>query len=93
MPVTVYLPAYLQPFAEGRSEVEMTDAGPTVADALRALGRRYPGVYDRVITERGEVRPHVNVFLDARSIREREGLASRLSERSELLIIAAVSGG
>jgi molybdopterin converting factor small subunit len=43
--------------------------------------------------ERGEVRPHVNVFVDGQSIRFLGGLATPLSEKNTILIVAAVSGG
>lgn len=95
MSITIYLPAYLQPFAGGRSELELAmDVGPrTVAGALAELRERYPGVYDRIVTERGEVREHVNVFVGDERIRDGAGLASPVTDGSELLILPAVSGG
>jgi molybdopterin converting factor small subunit len=50
-------------------------------------------VRDRVLDEQGRVRPHVNVFVGAESIRETGGLETPLGAGSELHIIAAVSGG
>lgn len=93
MSILVYLPSYLQPFAGGRSEVEVDAGVSTVRDALGELGRRYPGVYDRVMTERGEVRQHVNVFIGDESIRDAQGLASPVPPGSEITILPAVSGG
>ena len=93
MAIVVYLPSYLQPFAEGRSEVEVDGGAATVLDALDELRGRYPGVYDRVMTERGEVRQHVNVFIGEESIRDAQGLASPVPPGSEITILPAVSGG
>lgn len=93
MGITFYLPSYLQPFADGRSEVEVDGGAATVGEALHQLGRRFPAVYDRVVTERGEVREHVNVFVGEDSIRESDGLASPVRDGSELVILPAVSGG
>ena len=93
MAIVVYLPAYLQPFAGGRSEVEVDGGAATLRDALGELRRHYPGVYDRVMTERGEVRQHVNVFIGEESIRDAQGLASPIPAGSEITILPAVSGG
>lgn len=93
MGVVMYLPAYLQPFAGGRSEVEVDGRVATLRDALDELRRDYPGVYDRVMTERGEVRQHVNVFIGEESIRDAQGLASPVPAGSEITILPAVSGG
>jgi sulfur-carrier protein len=50
-------------------------------------------VKDRVMDEQGRVRPHVNVFVGAESIRDTGGLETPLAAGAELHIIAAVSGG
>ena len=41
-----------------------------MGDALAALGALHPGLRDRVVTEQGEVRPHVNVFVADVNIRD-----------------------
>jgi molybdopterin converting factor small subunit len=43
--------------------------------------------------ERGELRPHVNVFVDAESVRLLGGLGAPLDEGSTIVIAPAVSGG
>jgi molybdopterin converting factor small subunit len=50
-------------------------------------------VRDRVITELGEVRPHVNIFVDGESIRDTGGLAAPVRDGAEIFILPAVSGG
>jgi sulfur-carrier protein len=89
MAVVVYLPGPLAPFAGGQSRVTLATPR-TVGEALHALP---PGVRDRVMDEQGRVRPHVNVFVGADSIRETGGLETPLAAGAELHIIAAVSGG
>lgn len=93
MPITIFLPAYLQRFADGRSELEIVGAAGTVGGALAALRAVYPGVHDRVVTERGDVRPHVNLFVGTERIRGGGVLDTPLAEGSELVILPAVSGG
>jgi sulfur-carrier protein len=89
MPVTVHLPSPLVPFAGGRKRVVL-DGPRDVGEALRALPE---GARDRVLDERGHVRPHVNVFVGPDNVKDTGGLSTRLAEGAELHVIAAVSGG
>ena len=77
----------------GASRVDLPDDPATVLDALRLLRARHPGVWDRVLTEEGHVRQHVNVFVGAESIRYTGGLATPLPAGAEISIVPAVSGG
>jgi molybdopterin converting factor small subunit len=91
--VTVGLPSYLQPFAGGEEKVMLEAGGRTLAELLKTLGERYPGVRSRVLTEQGEIRPHINVFVGERNCRFENGLETRVPDGAEVLILAAVSGG
>ena len=92
MPVTVLLPRALAPYARGSNALAVDDCG-CVAEALAAVGRAWPGVLDRVMTEQGAVREHVNVFVGAESIRFADGLATPVRDGDTVTIVAAVSGG
>jgi molybdopterin converting factor small subunit len=92
--VRVLLPAALRPHAGGRAELVLeAPRPPTVLGALEAVRALHPGVIDRVLTERGEVRRHVNVFVGPDSIRHTGGLDTPLPDGAELMIVPAVSGG
>ena len=91
--VTVHLAAPLRVFAEGRSRVTLDAPAATVAAAFEALWAACPGVRDRVVTEQGEVRPHVSVFVGAESIRFTGGLRTPVPDGAEISILPAVSGG
>lgn len=91
--VTVGFPSYLQQFAGGRERMEVDSGGRTLRDVLAAVGERFPGVRSRVLTEQGEIRPHINVFVGERNSRFDEGLATVVPDGAEVLILAAVSGG
>ena len=93
MAVSIHIPAFLQPFAGGRARVVLDAAPATVGEALDALWHMHPGVRDRVVDEAGRVRPHVNVFVGAESIRYTGGLATEVAEGSSISIVPAVSGG
>ena len=93
MTLTVLLPRALYPYARGSGALRVDDACLTVGDALSVVGRRWPGVVDRVMTERGEVREHVNIFVGDESIRFAGGLATPVGDGDTIMIVAAVSGG
>ena len=95
MRVVFLIPTPLRPFAEGRSRIDLeVGSGPvSLGDALAALGKAAPGVRDRVLTEGGEVRPHVNLFVGAESCRWTGGLATSLADGAEITILPAISGG
>jgi hypothetical protein len=76
----------------GRSQVDVETTGSTLHDALEALFLAHPGIRDRILTERGEIREHVNVFVGKNEARSMGGLATPLADR-EISIIAAISGG
>jgi len=98
--VTLELPGSLRDLNEGRPTVELRAAPAaasttpsTVGDALAALRGVRPAVYDRLVTERGEVRTHVNLFVDGEEIRQTGGLGTPLAEDARILVVPAVSGG
>jgi molybdopterin synthase sulfur carrier subunit len=93
MPVTFHIPGALREFTAGRSRVAIEGSPATLADALSTLWTLYPGVRDRVATEQGQVREHINIFIGDENVRYTGGLASRLSAGSEISIVPAVSGG
>ena len=93
MPVTFNIPGYLRPFTDGQAELVIDGTPATAGDALQLLFQRYPGVRDRVLTETGEVRLHVNVFVGDESIRFTGGLRTPLPGGAKVTILPAVSGG
>lgn len=83
----------LRELAGNRGEIRVDGRAGSVADALALLWAEAPALRDRVITELGELRPHVNVFVDADSIRYSGGFATRVRDGAEIVILPAVSGG
>ena len=93
MPVTFQIPGPLRAFAAGRAQVRIDGAPPTLREALDILWTAHPGLRDRVLTEEGEIREHVNVFVGNESVRYSGGLATPVPEQAEISIIPAISGG
>jgi molybdopterin synthase sulfur carrier subunit len=91
--ITVELPKALCAYADDRSSLVLEESCKTVGDALAALGRKSRGALDRIMDERGNVRPHVNIFVDGENIRFLDGLRTSASDSSTIVVLAAVSGG
>jgi molybdopterin synthase sulfur carrier subunit len=91
--VIIHIPGALRQFTEGRNRVELENVHETLGDALNVLWALYPGVRDRVITEQGQLREHINIFIGDENIRYTGGLASRICAESEISIVPAISGG
>ncbi|HEU4769693.1 MAG TPA: ubiquitin-like small modifier protein 1 [Pyrinomonadaceae bacterium] len=90
---TIHVSGFLADFTGGKHVIELDASPVTVGQALDRLWQIYPGLRDRVLTERGEVRMHVNVFLKDENIRRKELLNTQLPEDSEITILPSVSGG
>ncbi len=93
MAISVVLPRALTPYSRGSGTVRIDERCPTVAAALAVVSTRWPAVTDRVLTEQGELRRHVNVFVGEESVRFLDGLATRLADGDTITIVPAVSGG
>jgi sulfur-carrier protein len=87
------IPGPLRELAGGLGEVRIDGDATSVADALTLLWAKYPGVRDRVLTERNEVRQHVHIFVDGESIKDRGGLEGAVRDGAEIFILPALSGG
>jgi molybdopterin synthase sulfur carrier subunit len=94
MQVLFNIPGALRQFTENRSSVRVeVKAGADLREAMVALFAVCPGLRDRVLTETGETRQHVNIFVTNENVRYTGGLATLVSEGSEISIVPAISGG
>lgn len=84
----IAVPDALTGYTGGARHVEAE--GTTVAALLEDLDRRYAGVRFRVVNERGQLRPHIRIFVNREMI---ERLDQAVSGADEIVIIQALSGG
>jgi MoaD family protein len=91
--ITIHVSGFLTDFTGGERTIVLDGSPPTVEQALQQLWTRHVGLRDRVVNERGQVRPHVGVFVNADHIRHREELATALRDGDEITILPAISGG
>ena len=90
MGVTVKIPAQLRTLTGNEAETQVE--GASVGEALEDLYERYDGLRER-ITEDGELRRFVNVYVGGEDIRFGSGLDTPVSDGDEITILPAVAGG
>jgi molybdopterin synthase sulfur carrier subunit len=93
VPLTFHISGALRAFAGGRDRITIAGSAATVAEALEALWAVCPGLRDRVATEAGEIREHVNVFVGPENVRYTGGLTTPVGADAEISIFPAISGG
>ena len=92
----VHIPSGLRKWTGGRDTIDLplaTDRRMTAAEVIEALAREHPGIRDRVLDEQGELRRHVNIFIDGENARFAGGLKAQVGAGSEMWIHPALSGG
>ncbi len=92
MSVTVYLSGHLKNFTGGETEVGLESDFDSLAEVLEALWKRHPALRDRILNDQGEIRQHVNIFLDSEDVKRLDGLKTAINA-NEIHIFNAVSGG
>lgn len=94
--VRVLVPTALRSLFGGRAALqpaEISLCARDVRDLLAELSRQHPQVHVRLCDERGEPRPHINVFVNNDHVRARAGLDTPLTAGDIVYILPAVSGG
>ena len=93
MAVKFHIPGPLRAYTGGRSQVDVAVPQGTLRDALQALWAVHPGLRDRLATEQGNIREHINIFVGDENARSSGGLSMAVPDGAEISIIPAISGG
>jgi molybdopterin synthase sulfur carrier subunit len=92
--VRVLLPRLLSDCTGGRTAVDVDLAAPgTVRGLLDVLAADHPVFDRRVRDETGELRRHVNVYVDGEEVRRLDGLATPVPPGAEVMVVQSVAGG
>jgi hypothetical protein len=90
--VRVKVTRHLQRYFPDLSSIEEVE-GATVADVVAALNRSFPGIASYILDDQGALRQHVNIFLGADLVRDRQFLGDPVPDGAQLFIFQALSGG
>ncbi len=93
MSVTVRIPSYLASFADGRNVLTVDQRPGDVRGLLKSMWQLHPALKDRIVDEQGEIRQHINIFVDGEAIRLTGNQETPVPDGVEILIVPAVSGG
>jgi sulfur-carrier protein len=88
---TVRIPTPLRKLTGGNEEV--TAAGATIGDIIKALEQQYPGIKERLCDDSGQVRRFVNIFQNDEDIRFLQNLDTPVKDSDEISIVPAIAGG
>ena len=87
---SVRIPPVLRDAVGGSRSVSAS--GATVAEVLGDLFGKFPALRDRV-TEGGELSRFVNVYVNDRDVRYRDGLATPVGDSYTVILQPAMAGG
>ena len=87
---TVRIPPVLRENTGGSRTVEVS--GGTVAEALEDLFGKHPALRDRV-TEDGALSRFINVYVNDRDVRYRDGLGTSIGVDDTIILLPAMAGG
>jgi molybdopterin synthase sulfur carrier subunit len=90
MAITVKIPTQLRAATGGESEIEVS--GGTVGEVLDAVFDAHTDLRER-ITQDGDLRRFVNVYVSGEDIRFQQGLETAINDGDEVTILPAVAGG
>ncbi len=67
--------------------------GQTVMEVLDEIESLHSGIKDYIVEESGVLRKHVNIFIGNELIKDRQQLSDSVSDKDEVYIMQALSGG
>jgi sulfur-carrier protein len=87
---TVRIPPVLRENTGGSRSVDVE--GTTVSEALGDLFAKHPELRDRV-TEEGQLSSFINVYVNDRDVRYRDGLGTSIGPDDTIILLPAMAGG
>jgi molybdopterin converting factor small subunit len=93
MSVTVRIPTLLRAYVNEQSKVEITPEVETLRGVLDALEKMAPGILQRVVSDSGELRRFVNLYVNDDDVRTLDGLNTPTPAGCSVSIVPAVAGG
>jgi sulfur-carrier protein len=91
MPVKVRIPTPLRSITKGNAEVPAK--GETVDDVMQDLERQFPGLRERLVDEKGELRRFINLYVNEEDVRFLQGRTTALKDGDTIAIVPAIAGG
>ena len=91
MSARVRVPTPLRKFTGGSDEVDAS--GETIFGLLNDLEQNYPGIKERILDDKGQVRRFVNVYVNGDDIRFLNHMETAVKDGDNVSIVPAIAGG
>lgn len=91
MPIRIEIPPPMRELTDGK--VEVSAHGATVGEAIADLVKNYPSLKSKLFDDKGQIRQHINLFVNDEDIRYLDEMETKLSDGMLLALIPAVAGG
>jgi molybdopterin synthase sulfur carrier subunit len=91
MSIAVSIPTPLRNLTGDLDTVEVEAA--SVAALIDALEGKHPGMKDRLMDDKGQIRRFVNIYVNGEDVRFLQDKETPLTEKDEVSIVPAIAGG
>jgi adenylyltransferase/sulfurtransferase len=88
---TLRLPALMKFYVA--DQVEMPVYGASVAEVLCDLVTRYPSIKTHIFDQNGDLRRHINLFVNEANIKDLAGVNTSVLENDRIILLPSISGG
>lgn len=92
MSTKIKIPTPLRRHTNGLATVEITN-GANVRGTLNTLTAQYPTIGERLYDAQGQVKSHINIFLNNEDIRFLNGLETSVQDGDTVVLLPALAGG
>lgn len=91
MSCVVRIPTPMRRLTNGQATVNAR--GSTVSEALLDLRGAYPDLAARLFNPTGQIKHHINIFVNSEDIRHLSALETPLKEGDVITLLPALAGG
>jgi molybdopterin converting factor small subunit len=89
--VEVRIPTLLRKFTDQRATVEVPPG--SVADVIRELESKFPGLQGQLVGDDGELHRFVNVYVNDEDVRYLDRLDTKAADGDTVSLLPSVAGG
>jgi molybdopterin converting factor small subunit len=93
MATKIKIPTPLRRHTNGLATVEVNGGATSVRAALTTLTAQYPTIGERLFDGQGQVKSHINIFLNNKDIRFLNGLDTHVRDGDTVVLLPALAGG
>ncbi|HEY3311398.1 MAG TPA: ubiquitin-like small modifier protein 1 [Anaerolineales bacterium] len=88
---TLRIPTLMKYYVAGQTEVPLQ--GTSVVAILDDLVERYPAIKTQLFDSKGNLRRHINLFINDTNINDLTGLETAVKDGDRLILLPSISGG